>query len=67
MPCIIAQDVTTERLAVLLRDNREVVLSASADAGLDFDIDRPSDCERALSDFLNTSKSGHDARATSSL
>ncbi len=32
MPCIIAQDVTTERLAVLLRDNREVVFSASADA-----------------------------------
>ncbi len=32
MPCIIAQDVTTERLAVLLRDNREVILSASADA-----------------------------------
>lgn len=32
MPCIMAQDVTTERLAVLLRDNREVVFSASADA-----------------------------------
>ena len=32
MPCIIAQNVTTERLAVLLRDNREVVFSASADA-----------------------------------
>jgi hypothetical protein len=32
MPCLIAQDVTTERLAVLLRDNREVVFSASADA-----------------------------------
>jgi hypothetical protein len=32
MPCTIAQDVTTERLAVLLRDNREVVFSASADA-----------------------------------
>ena len=32
MPCIIAQDVTTERLAVLLRDNREVIFSASADA-----------------------------------
>jgi len=32
MPCIIAQDVTTERLAVLLRDNREVTFSASADA-----------------------------------
>jgi hypothetical protein len=32
MPCIIAQDVTTERLAVLLRDNREVVCSFSADA-----------------------------------
>jgi hypothetical protein len=32
MPCIIAQDVTTERLAVLLRDNREVGCSASADA-----------------------------------
>ena len=32
MPCIIAQDVTTERLAVLLRENREVVFSASADA-----------------------------------
>jgi hypothetical protein len=32
MPCIIGQDVTTERLAGLLRDNREVLLSASADA-----------------------------------
>ena len=32
MPCIIAQDVTTERLAVLLQDNREVTFSASADA-----------------------------------
>ncbi len=32
MPCIIAQDVTTERLAVLLRDNREVVFSSSPDA-----------------------------------
>lgn len=32
MPCIIAQDVTTERLAVLVRDNREVIFSASADA-----------------------------------
>ena len=32
LPCTIAQDVTTERLAVLLRDNREVVFSASADA-----------------------------------
>ena len=32
MPCIIAQDVTTERLAVLLRDNRELNFSASADA-----------------------------------
>ena len=32
MPCIIGQDVTTERLAVLLRDNREAVFSASADA-----------------------------------
>lgn len=32
MPCVVAQDVTTERLAVLLRDNREVVSSASADA-----------------------------------
>ena len=32
MPCIIAQDVTTERLVVLLRENREVVFSASADA-----------------------------------
>ncbi len=32
MPCTIAQDVTTERLAVLLRDNWEVVFSASADA-----------------------------------
>lgn len=32
MPCVIAQDVTTERLAVLLRDNRERVFSASADA-----------------------------------
>ena len=32
MPCIIAQDVTTERLAVLLRDNQEVIFSASADA-----------------------------------
>jgi uncharacterized protein DUF3987/CHC2-type zinc finger protein len=32
MPCVIAQDVTTERLAVLLRDNREVMFSASADA-----------------------------------
>lgn len=32
MPCTIAQDVTTERLAVLLRDNREVIFSASADA-----------------------------------
>lgn len=32
MPCTIAQDVTTERLAVLLRDNHEVVFSASADA-----------------------------------
>jgi hypothetical protein len=32
MPCVIAQDVTTERLAVLLRDNREVMLSASPDA-----------------------------------
>jgi hypothetical protein len=32
MPGIIAQDVTTERLAVLLRDNREVVFSTSADA-----------------------------------
>jgi len=32
MPCTIAQDVTTERLAVLLHDNREVVFSASADA-----------------------------------
>jgi dCTP deaminase len=29
MPCIIAQDVTTERLDVLLRDNREVIFSAS--------------------------------------
>ncbi len=32
LPCTIAQDVTTERLAVLLRDNREVIFSASADA-----------------------------------
>ncbi len=32
MPCTVAQDVTTERLAVLLRDNREVIFSASADA-----------------------------------
>ena len=32
MPCIIAQDVTTERLASLLRDHREVLFSASADA-----------------------------------
>ena len=32
LPCTIAQDVTTERLAVLLRDNREVTFSASADA-----------------------------------
>ena len=32
LPCILAQDVTTERLAVLLRDNREVAFSASADA-----------------------------------
>lgn len=32
MPCIIAQDVTTECLAVLLRDNREVVFSSSPDA-----------------------------------
>ncbi len=31
-PCIIAQDVTTERLAGLLRDNGEVIFSASADA-----------------------------------
>ena len=31
-PCIIAQDVTTERLASLLRDHREVLFSASADA-----------------------------------
>jgi hypothetical protein len=32
MPCVMAQDVTTEKLAVLLRDNAEVVFSASADA-----------------------------------
>jgi hypothetical protein len=32
MPCIIGQDVTTERLAGLLSENREVVFSASADA-----------------------------------
>ena len=32
MPCVVAQDVTTEKLAVLLRDNAEVVFSASADA-----------------------------------
>jgi hypothetical protein len=32
MPCTIAQDVTTERLAVLLRDNHETIFSASADA-----------------------------------
>lgn len=32
MPCLIAQDVTTERLAVLLQDNREFVFSTSADA-----------------------------------
>jgi hypothetical protein len=32
MPCIVAQDVTTEKLPVLLRDNAEVVFSASADA-----------------------------------
>ncbi len=32
MPCIIAQDVTIERLAVLTRDSREVMFSASADA-----------------------------------
>lgn len=32
MPCIVTQDVTTERLAVLLHDNREVVFSGSADA-----------------------------------
>lgn len=32
MPCLIAQDVTTERLAVVLRDNHEVNFSASADA-----------------------------------
>ena len=32
MPCIIAQDVTTERLAVLLRDHHETAFSASADA-----------------------------------
>jgi replicative DNA helicase len=32
MPCVIAQDVTTERLAVLLLENRERLFSASADA-----------------------------------
>jgi hypothetical protein len=32
MPCVVAQDVTTERLATILRDNREVTFSASADA-----------------------------------
>jgi hypothetical protein len=32
LPCVIAQDITTERLAVVLRDNREVTFSASADA-----------------------------------
>jgi hypothetical protein len=32
MPCIIAQDVTTERLAVLLEQSREVMFSTSADA-----------------------------------
>jgi CTP:molybdopterin cytidylyltransferase MocA len=37
------------------------------DAGLDFDIDTPADYERALSDFLKTNKSGHDASATTSI
>ena len=32
MPSILAQDVTTERLAVMLADNREQLFSASADA-----------------------------------
>ena len=32
MPSLIAQDVTTERLAVLLHENREVLFSTSADA-----------------------------------
>lgn len=32
MPCTITQDVTIERLAVLLQENREVMFSASADA-----------------------------------
>ena len=32
MPCIIAADVTTERLAGLLQENREVIFSASPDA-----------------------------------
>ncbi len=32
MPCIITQDVTTERMAVILRDNQEVCASFSADA-----------------------------------
>ena len=32
VPSLIAQDVTTERLAVMLHENREVMFSASADA-----------------------------------